>query len=302
MHIYRNAYNNIAIPQAIPEIKKFGKRIDEAYEAAKANVFNNILGGRNYIGIGSKGKYRAMGDYFNDLANKLESESYKSKFDKEFSKGKKSNGWKDFVGRTTDVLEEASRLGWERDSTNLAVNRNSFKALFNVIENNEKMGGSEDIRRDFIDGFAAGVERTYKSLYDNKYIKQHGIAQMTTAGASGSAVKYYKPEKKITESKQTIPFEEDIVTPTDKKDKKPYQFNVQSRLNFTEAELASVKNGSPQERYDAYLKLKDKLDSNIKNILNSNNENEPALLESVRNKKQQLRELFNDIPEGYSYR
>ena len=302
MHIYRNAYNNIAIPQAIPEIKKFGKRIDEAYEAAKANVFNNILGGRNYIGIGTKGKYRAMGDYFNDLANKLESESYKSKFDKEFSKGKKSNGWKNFVERTTDVLEEASRLGWKRDSVNLAVNRNAFKALFTTIENNEKMGGSEDIRRDFINGFAAGVERTYKSLYDNKYIKQYGIAQMTTAGATGNAVKYYKPEKKITEPKQTTPFEEDIVTPTDKKNKKSFQFNVQSRLNFTEDELSSVKNGSPQERYEAYLKLKDKLDSNVKDILKVNNENDPALLELVRNRKQQLRELFNDIPKEYNYK
>lgn len=289
MHIYRNAYNNIAIPQAIPEIKQFGKRIDKAYEDAKANVFNNILGGRNYIGIGTKGKYRAMGDYFNDLANKLESESYKSKFDKEFTKGKKSNGWKNYVERTTDVLEEASRLGWQRDSTNLAVNRNAFKALFTLIEKNERMSGAEDIRKDFVNNFESGVERTYKALYDNKYIKQHGIAQMTTAGASGSAVKYFKPEKKITEPKQSIPFEEDIVTPTENKNKKSFQFNLNKQDGFSEAQLYDLKHGSIEDRYQAYLDLEDKIKREGIKILNGST------------KRNQLKEIYNELSKHIEY-
>jgi len=206
LHIYRNAYNNIAIPQAIPEIKQFGKRIDEAYENAKNNVFNNILAGRQFIDIGSTGRYKVLGGYFNDLQDKLNSDSYKKIFDKRTSKSKANQGWEKYVANTKQVLKEAKLLGWEPNSKYLAVNRNAFKALFTLAENNEKMGGAENIRKTFVSGFSAGVDRAYKAMIDNKFIKKHGIAQMTTTGAGGSAIRNFvewvKPEPKV-ESEST---------------------------------------------------------------------------------------------------
>jgi hypothetical protein len=192
MHIYRNAYNNIAIPRAIPEIKQFGKRLDEAYEKAKINVFNNILADRNHIDIGRTGRYKVLGDYFNDLADKLQSESYKKIFDKKHKKGQKNTGWESFVENTNEILKEATKLGWKYNSNYLVVNRNSFKSLFDLAERNEKMAGAENHRTKFVRDFEPGVERAYKALIDNKFIKRHGIAQMTTAGAGGSAIRNFK--------------------------------------------------------------------------------------------------------------
>jgi len=97
----------------------------------------------------------------------------------------------------------------------LTVNRANFKALYELAERNEKMAGAENHRTKFVNGFASGVDRAYKSLIDNKFIKRHGIAQMTTAGAGGdNSYRHFKewtrPEKAVEEVKTEKPFEERV--------------------------------------------------------------------------------------------
>jgi len=75
VHLYRNAYNNIAIPMAIPEIKKFAQRLWDNYQESKSDLMNKIQG-EKYIGIGARGDYPAMGATFDSLYNNLLSDSY----------------------------------------------------------------------------------------------------------------------------------------------------------------------------------------------------------------------------------
>jgi len=298
MHIYRNAYNNIAVPRAIPEIKQFGKRLDEAYEKAKDNVFNNILAGRNHIDIGRTGQYKVLGDYFNDLNDKLQSESYKKIFDKRHKKGQKGSGWESFVENTNEILKEATKLGWSYNSNYLTVNRPNFKALFNLAERNEKMSGAENQRTQFVNGFEPGVNRAYKALIDNKFIKKHGIAQMTTSGGGGSAIRNFKEFNPSDKKKEFPAQEEEKFTPSFKTNVKVSSF--ESRFGGKENSL-SINN---KEEYNQALKNADwsYLYSDAYNTYDSANKYFEQLFKAAKQFDPDLREwekYESSLNDGY---
>jgi len=203
MHLYRNAYNNIAIPQAVPEIKKFASRLKDAYDKARSDLFKSIQDER-YIGIGTNGDFPSLGDLFNELNTKINSDQYKEVFLRR-NKGKDTK-WNEYVTKSKEVLNEARKAGWKPDQPNLAVNSNQFKELFNLSESLMKVGGADNKFKSWVNNFASEVENGFRRFNLNPEVRKHGIAQMTQAGGSGKrAVEpapYVRPKIKVDLEKE----------------------------------------------------------------------------------------------------
>jgi len=176
MHLYRNAYNNIAIPQAIGEISKFGIKLDEAYTKAKDNLFKK-LSGEQYIGIGENGDYPSLGGVFDEISKKIDSPTYKEVFLRR-SHNDESN-WNDYVAKQKEILRRATEAGWIQGKPNLAVDAKSFRELFNLSEEVFGMGGSNNKFKQWVNNFSTDVEQGWKEFKRNT--GKAGIAQMTHA-------------------------------------------------------------------------------------------------------------------------
>lgn len=208
MHIYRNAYNNIAIPMAIPEIKQFAKRLEKAYKNAKEDLLEKIKG-ETYIGIGAEGDYPAMGSFLDNIKDSIESTTFEEMIKRkqlarinalspEAKRKAKSpeTAWNDYKSRANKLLQDALKQGWKYNTRYLAVNENQFKELLSLIEYYNRMDGAEDKFSQFVKDFERKVENTWKDLRNNSFIRKFGIAQMTTAGGGNakktSAVNVFK--------------------------------------------------------------------------------------------------------------
>jgi len=176
MHIYRNAYNNIAIPQAVKEIAKFGVKLDKAYNEAKRNLFDK-LSGEKYIGIGDNGDYPTLGGVFDEIAKKIESSAYKEVFLRRSHNSEDS--WNDYVAKQKIILKKATDAGWIQGKPNLAVDAKSFRDLFNIAEEAFGMGGANNKFKLWVDNFAHEVEEGFKEFKRN--LGNAGIAQMNHA-------------------------------------------------------------------------------------------------------------------------
>jgi hypothetical protein len=178
VHLYRNAYNNIAIPMAIPEIKKFAKRLWDNYQESKSDLMNRIEG-EKYIGIGARGDYPAMGATFDSLYNNLLSDTYKQR---RMSMHKPDEtpqqAWNKYVEKTSAILENAREYGWKPNISNLAVNSKQFKKLFELAED---VNGIEDQVKPWVADFADKVQKNYEALVRHPLVRAHGIAQMSSA-------------------------------------------------------------------------------------------------------------------------
>lgn len=178
VHLYRNAYNNIAIPMAIPEIKKFAQRLWDNYQESKSDLMNKIQG-EKYIGIGARGDYPAMGATFDSLYNNLLSDSYKQRRMAMHSpKDTPQEAWNKYVEKTSAILKTAREYGWKPNISNLAVNSNQFKQLFELAED---INGINDQVKPWVAGFADKVQKNYEALVRHPLVKAHGIAQMSSA-------------------------------------------------------------------------------------------------------------------------
>jgi len=178
MHVYRNSYNNVAIPQAVAEVKKFGKRLSDAYAEAKHEMFTR-LGDEKYIGIGANGDFPSMGALFDELSDKVNSPQYKEIFMRRSHNS--DNSWKTFVQDSNEVLSEARKHGWKKGLPDLAVNAKEFKALFELAESTQQVGGANNKFKQWVNNFESNVESGFKQLKQNQKVREHGIAQMTHA-------------------------------------------------------------------------------------------------------------------------
>ena len=207
MHIYRNAYNNIAIPRAVPEIAKFAKRLDNAYEDSKAKVFREV--GNKVVGIGANGDYPSMGAFFDEIYDKINDQGYAERYMKNYGGQVK---WEAKVKKDKAVLDEASKLGWVYGVSNLAVRGNNFVKLFDLAESKLQLSGPNDKRASWVKGFSANVMNNYNSLRSHSLVKQHGIAQMSYAG-SGIASGHFAPSNTPNKPSpnKNVPKEDDEV-------------------------------------------------------------------------------------------
>jgi len=176
MHIYRNAYNNIAIPQAIGEISKFGIKLEQSYTQAKEKLFNK-LSGEEYIGIGDNGDYPSLGSAFEEISKKIESSAYKEIFLRRSYNSEDT--WNKYVAEQKAILKKATDAGWVQGKPNLAVNAKSFRSLFNLAEEAFEMGGANNKFEGWVTNFKKEVEDGWKEFKRNT--GKNGIAQMTHA-------------------------------------------------------------------------------------------------------------------------
>jgi len=190
MHLYRNAYNNIAIPQAVPEIKKFASRLKDAYDKARSDLFAQVSENK-YIGIGANGDYPSLGALFDELNNKINNDQYKEVFLRR--NNNKLEKWEDYVAKSQETLREARKQGWRPDTPNLAIDSAQFKQLFSLSESLLKIGGAENRFKQWVNNFASNVEQGFKKLNLNPDVRKHGIAQMTQAGGSGKRMVSKEP-------------------------------------------------------------------------------------------------------------
>jgi len=176
MHLYRNAYNNIAIPQAVGEISKFGHKLEKAYIKSKEKLFDRLVG-EEYIGIGENGDFPSLGAVFDEISKKIESPAYKEIFLRR-SHNSEAN-WDDYVAKQKAILKKATDAGWVQGKPNLAVDAKSFRTLFNISEEVFGMGGANNKFKQWVNNFPVEVEQGWKEFKRNT--GKGGIAQMTHA-------------------------------------------------------------------------------------------------------------------------
>jgi len=179
MHLYRNTYNNVAIPQAIPEIKKFAKQLENAYIKAKDEVFRRTAGASD-VGIGTKGDFPALGAFFDDLNKKTNHSPEYETYIKNRSKDP-IKSWEDLKAKNNQLLDKAKKAGWIDGIPNLTVSGSQFRDLFNMIESYQQLGGAENMFKIFANEFEGKVDQGFKALRTNNNVIKYGIAQMTHA-------------------------------------------------------------------------------------------------------------------------
>jgi hypothetical protein len=198
--IYRNAYNNYAIPAAIPAIAKFAGNIDSAWNTAEKHTFRQAEKA-GIVGIGDNGDYPSLGAFFDEIHNKYsEGSSYKEFFLRR--SGNDEIKWNKKVADANKVLSQAKSFGWkppfsisgnethsgEAIRADIAVSAEQFKQLAMLAKKTLGLvpGVSEHQMYPYtrwLREFPSKVEETAKVLM--KAAQPHGIGQMTpTGGAS----------------------------------------------------------------------------------------------------------------------
>ena len=190
--IYRNAYNNIAIPKAIPEIAKFGKKFEKLINEAEASEIKRVKDVGLPVGIGEYGEYSALGALFDELETNIDPDNtgFKDRFISRW-KGKTS-AYDKYIAKTKDILREAEANGWIPssqigldDKKMLAVTPKQFENLIKLSGEYLKLKGPEGILKDWSNKFSSNVKSTANKLMSAAYrFNGNGIGQMTY-GATG---------------------------------------------------------------------------------------------------------------------
>jgi len=194
--IYRNAYNNISIPRAIPQIAKFGKKFDQVIKEAEEKEFNRVMDIRRPVGIGDKGDYPALGAYLDEQYERVQDNgSYKELF---LSRAHNNPvKWVKYQQRINAMLKEAEAAGWKAPGSipntpnmggeyirqHLAVAPSEFKRLTMIAKEMLKLSGPSNRFDSWVNNFANKVNDTASKLMTAS--KKDGIGQMTY-GATGN--------------------------------------------------------------------------------------------------------------------
>lgn len=180
--IYRNAYNNIAIPNAMPNIAKFGKKFKDAVNDAHRQAIYDTYRKGVPVGIGSKGDYPAMGAYFDEIFERIqENSSYKEVFLKR--KHNNELKWAKYVANKKKFLDEARANGWESQdelgysANHLAVTPKQFKELATLIRDDLQLGGPEDKFSEWAAKFESRSKTAGRELLNAA--RKHRINQMS---------------------------------------------------------------------------------------------------------------------------
>jgi len=204
MHMYRNSYNNVAIPASIPEIAQIPSRLFVAYNKAKLATLDKVKD-ETHIGIGSTGEFPVVDAYFTQLARNVKSDSYKEMMTKrELDPIKAKAKWDKYTKEVNSVLREAFDNGWALNKPTLAVDAKQFESLINLMERENgfakdfvinrpvKAGREIQTVKEWAMSSPTKVQQGYNELLNNENVRKYGIAQMTR-GAAGTALSSYTP-------------------------------------------------------------------------------------------------------------
>lgn len=213
--LYRNAYNNIAIPQAIEEIAKFGHKLRDSIKKAEDNMRKEVSQ-MSSVGIGEDGDYPSLGGLFDENFEKFKEDgSYKPRYlEKRIAKNLASGivktrqaaeqeakqAWEKRKKPIYDILKEAQALGWrppgsidERQRMNLAVRPDNFLKMVGLAADLLAVHGPSSNFTAFVNNFSSNVMRTKNDLLKDSLVKAAGIGQMSVSGG-GSRVKVTKKD------------------------------------------------------------------------------------------------------------
>jgi hypothetical protein len=149
--VYRNLYNNVAIPAAIKEMKKMGTKIKKSMDDARNRAINTVKERGEPVGIGAEGEFPVLGAVLDEFYFKVADDTYKDRVfmrmaNARSGKGKTSRPSTEitFKGKTTSSMfknaidestkqEVAPEMQWEK-----------FKANINaILDEAEKLGWVE---------------------------------------------------------------------------------------------------------------------------------------------------------------
>jgi hypothetical protein len=194
--LYRNAYNNVSIPRAIPQIAKFGDKFAQVIKDAEEKEFNRVMDIRRPVGIGDKGDYPALGAYLDEQYERVqENGSYKELFLKRAHNNPVK--WIKYQQRINAMLKEAEVAGWRAPGSipntpnmggemirqHLAVAPSEFKKLTMIAKEMLKLSGPTNRLDSWVRNFASNVKDTASKLMTAS--KKEGIGQMTY-GSTGN--------------------------------------------------------------------------------------------------------------------
>lgn len=216
---YRNAYNNIAIPKAVPYIKSVGKKLHAAWKEGQQKAIAKARS-MEAVGIGEEGDFPSLGALFDEKWQGVQpNSSYRDKFDNDAK-------WEAYQKRTNAILEEAHKHGWrspgelknqvgaegtiagERRREHLAVTPAQFEKLLGLAGEILGTQGPKSGIAGWADGFGHKANETFKELLKTSSARSYGIMQMTPGGGA--------PPKEIKENKVKEKFSGDVPPLTQK--------------------------------------------------------------------------------------
>ncbi len=204
--VYRNAYNNVAIRNAIPKIADYGRMFDglikgaeqQAFERARSNV--NQFGTPKPVGIGESGDFPALGAFFDEIQDRLDTELQK-RAGSQIYEGKPMT--KERLSEMEGILKEARSHGWvssaempRRARQHLAVSPKDFEALVMLSKEYLRLAGPKDQFRSWVANFDSRVKATAKNLLTQGKFFGNTLFQMSPSGGTGplkSLPKWQKP-------------------------------------------------------------------------------------------------------------
>ena len=212
--IYRNIYNNIAIPGAIPHIAQFGKTIKSIVENATRKEIDAVERRGVPVGIGTDGEYPAMGALFDDYQSRIDvnNTEYRDKvflprvraqnktapaprdarkhFQQVVSGSRKTpeQKWNEYVHKVQGILDRAQQYGWVPESymppgqrKAMAVTPAGFRGLVGVAGEVLRMKGPENTFDKWASDFERRTNNAGKTL---KAAAGNNIWQMSPSGGN----------------------------------------------------------------------------------------------------------------------
>jgi len=212
--IYRNVYNNIAIPGAIPHIAQFGKNIKQVVDQAVKKEVEGVERRGNPVGIGSDGEYAAMGALFDDIQGRIDPNNTEYR-DKVFlprararvqaqaapknavkhynqvrygARKTPEQQWNEYAQKMQGILDRAGEAGWidpsympEAQRKNMAVLPGKFKQTVDLAGEVLRMRGPENMFDQWANDFQRRTLNAGKSL---QQASQGQIWQMSPSMAN----------------------------------------------------------------------------------------------------------------------
>lgn len=208
--LYRNVYNNIAIPRAIPQIAKFGKRLAKFVNDSKRELFQDLRerGMGSVIGIGNQGEFAALGALFDEVNERFvinEGRDERTNRLPGKQNARKEENRLARVQKAKELIKQAYAAGWipkeqlsDVQAKYIGVNPSQLFALINLAEGWLQLDGPSNIFSEWAKNFEATTMRAGTLLNSSK--GRAGIWQLSPTGVAPikhTAVK--QPQSKAKE-------------------------------------------------------------------------------------------------------
>jgi hypothetical protein len=247
--VYTNMYNNVAIRNAIPEIKKLGKKIDASLKQAKKDAVERVLQRGEPVGIGSEGEFPAMGALFDQYAMQIDENdpTYKNIFIEraqaranqgkakrqaprdinsrfqQYVKGTDEKSpeaqWENWKQGVRKILDEAESLGWvdpkvlppNGPGRYLAIDHKNFPKMLDLSFQLLKLEGPSSRYANWIGNFENRVSNAEQVLM--AAARNGGIRQMSSSGGKKGKPIVGEPNTTTVPAKVAKPADSELLVP-----------------------------------------------------------------------------------------